>query len=196
MEENPAGADQPSVYQVPCLPSSPPHRWHACQRECGLAACHLAAPARHCRHIGALLEQRGALCGAAGGRTYFAGALQGSSPDEVALVDGARQLGFEFVGINGADYTVSFQGTQAVFQARLPSLHLPCCDMSAAEARHHSRAVAPPPTAGAAWLPLQGQLRCGATACVTSKPPAEPWHETGSVCRCCKCWSSAATGAA
>ena len=44
--------------------------------------------------------------------------MQGSSPDEVALVDGARQLGFEFVGINGADYIISFSGVRATFQVR------------------------------------------------------------------------------
>ena len=45
-----------------------------------------------------------------------AACLQGSSPDEVALVEGARALGFEFVGINGADYTVSFGGVKATYQ--------------------------------------------------------------------------------
>ena len=46
----------------------------------------------------------------------YATCVQGSSPDEVALVDGARALGFEFVGINGGDYTVSFSGVKATFQ--------------------------------------------------------------------------------
>ena len=47
--------------------------------------------------------------------------VQGSSPDEVALVDGARALGFEFVGQSGADYTVSIAGVRSVFQVRAAS---------------------------------------------------------------------------
>ena len=43
---------------------------------------------------------------------------QGSSPDVVALVEGARALGFEFVGINGTDHTISGYGRQTVTRAR------------------------------------------------------------------------------
>mmetsp|Transcript_7573 Transcript_7573/g.22355 ORF Transcript_7573/g.22355 Transcript_7573/m.22355 type:complete len:1298 (+) Transcript_7573:304-4197(+) len=35
---------------------------------------------------------------------------QGPSPDEVALVEGARQLGFEFIGRTRSQITISFQG--------------------------------------------------------------------------------------
>lgn len=60
-------------------------------------------------------------------RTVEMGCVQGSSPDEVALVDGARALGFEFVGINGGDYTVSFSGVKATFQVPRPPKCCCCC---------------------------------------------------------------------
>lgn len=37
---------------------------------------------------------------------------QGPSPDEVALVEGAAQLGFSFVSRTREDVTISFQGHQ------------------------------------------------------------------------------------
>ena len=43
---------------------------------------------------------------------YGGGRYQGPSPDEVALVEGARQLGFEFVGRTRSHLTISFQGHQ------------------------------------------------------------------------------------
>lgn len=41
---------------------------------------------------------------------------QGPSPDEVALVDGARQLGFELTARGNQDLTLKFLGADAKFQ--------------------------------------------------------------------------------
>jgi hypothetical protein len=40
------------------------------------------------------------------------GNLQGPSPDEVALVEGGRQLGFEFVSRNRTTITVKMLGDE------------------------------------------------------------------------------------
>ena len=44
------------------------------------------------------------------------GALQGPSPDEVALVEGGRQLGFEFVSRNMSGVVLRIAGHQAEFE--------------------------------------------------------------------------------
>ena len=46
-------------------------------------------------------------------------AWQGPSPDEVALVEGARQLGYEFLRRTADGVTVRLQGEEATFEVRL-----------------------------------------------------------------------------
>ena len=41
---------------------------------------------------------------------HTSGILQGPSPDEVALVDGARRLGFEFLARNRTHISLRMQG--------------------------------------------------------------------------------------
>ena len=42
--------------------------------------------------------------------------VQGPSPDEVALVEGARQRGFEFVGRSRTSLTLNMMGTRVSHQ--------------------------------------------------------------------------------
>ena len=63
------------------------------------------------------------------------GNLQGPSPDEVALVEGGRQLGFEFVARDRTTITVNMLGDEV---SMCSAVRTSCLDCSAAEILHLS----------------------------------------------------------
>ena len=58
-----------------------------------------------------ILVPRGTVAGR-GGTESVDFCPQGPSPDEVALVEGARKLGFEFRGRTRSHLTINFQGRE------------------------------------------------------------------------------------